>query len=144
MMSGSCQISVQKSQVRTMSTMTTTVIKPRIRGFICITSHPTGCEAHVKEQIDYVKSKAKVTPGPKKVLIIGSSTGYGLSTRIALAFGSGADTLGVFFEKAPEGGKPGTAGYYNSAAFEKFAKGEGLYAKSINGDAFSDAIKDQV
>jgi enoyl-[acyl-carrier protein] reductase/trans-2-enoyl-CoA reductase (NAD+) len=127
-----------------MSTMTTTVIKPRIRGFICITSHPTGCEAHVQEQINYVKSKPPIESGPKKVLVIGSSTGYGLASRIALAFGAGADTIGVFFEKPPEGGKPATAGYYNSTAFEKFAKAEGLYTKNFNGDAFSDEMKEQV
>jgi enoyl-[acyl-carrier protein] reductase / trans-2-enoyl-CoA reductase (NAD+) len=127
-----------------MSTMTTTVIKPRIRGFICITSHPTGCEAHVQEQINYVKSKPPIASGPKKVLVIGSSTGYGLASRIALAFGAGADTIGVFFEKPPENGKPATAGYYNSTAFEKFAKAQGLYAKNFNGDAYSDHMKQQV
>jgi len=127
-----------------MSTMTTTVIKPRIRGFICITSHPTGCEAHVQEQINYVKSQPPIQSGPKKVLVIGSSTGYGLASRIALAFGAGADTIGVFFEKLPEGGKPATAGYYNSAAFEKLAKAQGLYAKNFNGDAFSDEMKEKV
>jgi enoyl-[acyl-carrier protein] reductase / trans-2-enoyl-CoA reductase (NAD+) len=127
-----------------MNTITSAVIKPRIRGFICITSHPVGCAAHVQEQINYVKSKPKVDGAPKKVLVIGASTGYGLASRITAAFGGGAATLGVYFEKPPEGGKPATAGYYNSAAFEKAAKAEGLYAKNINGDAFSHAIKETV
>lgn len=115
------------------------VIKPRVRGFICVTAHPVGCEANVKEQIDYVTAHGPVD-GPKKVLVIGASTGYGLASRITAAFGSGAATLGVFFEK-PGDTKPGTAGWYNSAAFDKFATARGLYARSINGDAFSDAIK---
>jgi len=118
------------------------VIEPKIKGFVCITAHPSGCEAHVKEQIDYVKSKASVANGPKKVLVVGASTGYGLASRITAAFGCGADTLGVFFEKEAAGKRTATAGWYNSAAFEKLAKAEGLYAKSINGDAFSDEIKD--
>ena len=116
------------------------IIKPRVRGFMCITTHPVGCEANVKEQIDYVKSRGAID-GPKRVLVIGASTGYGLAARITAAFGCGADTLGVFFEKEGAEKKPGTAGWYNSAAFHKFAEAEGLYAKSINGDAFSDEIK---
>jgi len=107
---------------------------------MCITTHPVGCEANVKEQIDYVKSRGAID-GPKRVLVIGASTGYGLAARITAAFGCGADTLGVFFEKEGAEKKPGTAGWYNSAAFHKFAEAEGLYAKSINGDAFSDEIK---
>ncbi|QFU76728.1 trans-2-enoyl-CoA reductase family protein [Halioglobus maricola] len=117
------------------------IIKPRVRGFLCITTHPTGCEANVKKQIDYVKSQGVLADGPKRVLVIGASTGYGLASRISAAFGSGASTLGVFFEKEGTERKPGTAGWYNSAAFHKFAGEEGLYAKSINGDAFSDEIK---
>jgi enoyl-[acyl-carrier protein] reductase / trans-2-enoyl-CoA reductase (NAD+) len=117
------------------------IIKPKVRGFMCITTHPTGCEANVKEQIDYIKSQAKVDGMPKRVLVIGSSTGYGLAARITAAFGGGASTLGLFFEKEGTERKPGTAGWYNSAAFHKFAEEEGLYAKSINGDAFSDEIK---
>ncbi|WP_461516444.1 enoyl-ACP reductase FabV [Porticoccus sp.] len=116
------------------------IIKPRVRGFMCITTHPVGCEANVKQQIDYVKSKGAID-GPKRVLVIGASTGYGLAARITAAFGCGADTLGIFFEKEGAEKKPGTAGWYNSAAFHKFAEAEGLYAKSINGDAFSDEIK---
>lgn len=117
------------------------IIKPRVRGFICVTTHPAGCEANVKQQIDYVEAKGPVVNGPKKVLVIGSSTGYGLAARITAAFGSGADTLGVFFERPGSESKPGTAGWYNSAAFEKFAHEKGLYARSINGDAFSDEVK---
>ena len=120
------------------------IIKPKIRGFICTTTHPTGCELNVKEQIEFTKSKGEVKNGPKKVLVIGSSSGYGLASRITAAFGSGAATLGVFFEKPATEKKTGTAGWYNAAAFEKFAKEEGLYAKSINGDAFSNEARDKV
>lgn len=119
------------------------VIKPKIRGFFCLTSHPVGCAANVDRQIDYVKQQGPIPGGPKKVLVIGASTGYGLASRITAAFGSQADTLGVFFEKPPTERKPGTAGWYNSVAFERAAKAAGLYAKSINGDAFSDEIKQQ-
>lgn len=118
------------------------IVKPRIRGFVCITAHPAGCEAKVRNEIAVAKS-AKKDGGPKKVLVIGASTGYGLSTRIAAAFGHGADTLGVFFERPSLKGKPASAGWYNSVAFEKAAREEGLYAKSINGDAFSNEIKEQ-
>jgi enoyl-[acyl-carrier protein] reductase/trans-2-enoyl-CoA reductase (NAD+) len=117
------------------------IIKPRVRGFMCVTTHPVGCEANVKQQIDYVKSFGAIPNGPKNVLILGASTGYGLASRIVSAFGSGAKTLGVFFEREGTADKPGTPGWYNSAAFHKFAEAEGLYAKSINGDAFSDEIK---
>ena len=116
------------------------IIKPRIRGFVCITSHPKGCEAKVREEIEVARS-SKEKGGPKKVLIIGSSTGYGLSTRIASAFCHDAATLGVFFERPSMKGKPASAGWYNSVAFEKAAHEAGLYAKSINGDAFSDEVK---
>ncbi len=116
------------------------IVKPRIRGFVCITAHPKGCEAKVRQEIEVAKAAAK-EGGPKKVLVIGSSTGYGLSTRIASAFSYGADTLGVFFERPSMKGKPASAGWYNSVAFEKAAHEAGLYAKSINGDAFSDEIK---
>lgn len=117
------------------------IIKPRIRGFICTTTHPVGCEANVLEQINITKAKGKIANGPKKVLVVGSSSGYGLSSRITAAFGSDAATLGVFFEKPSSEKKPGTAGWYNSAAFDKFAKAEGLYSKSINCDAFSHEAK---
>lgn len=119
------------------------IIKPKVRGFMCITSHPQGCEANVKEQIDYVKAQGPIANGPKKVLVIGASTGYGLASRITAAFGCGADTLGIFFEKEGSEKRPASAGWYNSAAFHKFADAEGLYAKSINGDAFSTQLKDQ-
>lgn len=117
------------------------IIKPRVRGFMCVTTHPVGCAANVRQQIDYVKSRGAIADGPKRVLVIGASTGYGLASRITAAFGSGAATLGVFFEREGAEDKPGSAGWYNSAAFHQFAEAEGLYAKSINGDAFSDAIK---
>ncbi|TDS64319.1 enoyl-ACP reductase FabV [Myroides indicus] len=119
------------------------IIQPRTRGFICLTSHPEGCAENVQQQIDYIKSKGIIKNGPKNVLIIGASTGFGLASRIATAFGSNAATIGVFFEKPATEGRPGTAGWYNSAAFEKEAHLAGLYAKSINGDAFSDEIKKQ-
>lgn len=119
------------------------IIKPRTRGFICLTSHPEGTAQNIKNQIAYVQSKGKIENGPKKVLVIGASTGFGISSRITAAFGSGAATIGVFFEKPATEGKPGTAGWYNSAAFENEAHEAGLYAKSINGDAFSDEIKKQ-
>ena len=117
------------------------IIKPRVRGFICVTTHPVGCEANVKQQIEYVKAQGPIAGGPKKVLVIGASTGYGLAARITAAFGSDAATLGVFFERAGSETKPGTPGWYNTAAFDKFATEKGLYAKSINGDAFSREIK---
>ncbi|MGQ6231487.1 enoyl-ACP reductase FabV [Enterobacter chengduensis] len=119
------------------------IIQPRTRGFICLTAHPDGALQSVKNQIEHVKSKGTLANGPKKVLVIGASTGFGLSSRIEAAFGSGAATIGVFFEKPATEGKMGTAGWYNSAAFEKEAQAAGLYAKSINGDAFSDEVKQQ-
>ena len=119
------------------------IIEPRTRGFICLTSHPVGCEQNVKNQIAYIKSKGNIE-GAKKVLVLGASTGFGLASRITSAFGSNAATIGVFFDKAPTPGRPGSPGYYNTAAFEKHAHQEGLYAKSINGDAFSNEIKQQV
>ena len=118
------------------------IIEPRTRGFICLTSHPKGCEQNVIDQIEYIKSKGAID-GAKKVLVIGASTGFGLASRITSAFGSGAATLGVFFEKPPAEGRPASPGWYNSAAFEKEAHKAGLYAKSINGDAFSNEIKKQ-
>jgi enoyl-[acyl-carrier protein] reductase / trans-2-enoyl-CoA reductase (NAD+) len=118
------------------------IIEPRMRGFICLTAHPEGCAQSVKNQIAYVKSKGKIN-GPKRVLVVGASTGFGLASRISAAFGSDASTIGVFFEKEPAEGKTATPGWYNSAAFEQEAKKAGLYAKSINGDAFSKEIKQQ-
>ncbi|WP_417861004.1 enoyl-ACP reductase FabV [Winogradskyella sediminis] len=118
------------------------IIEPKTRGFICLTAHPKGCEQNVLKQIEYIKSKP-TTNGPKKVLVIGASTGFGLASRITSAYGSNASTIGVFFEKPPKEGRPASPGWYNSAAFETQAHKDGLYAKSINGDAFSNEIKDQ-
>ena len=117
------------------------IIKPRVRGFLCITTHPTGCDVNVRRQMEYVKGKGPIEGGPKRLLVIGASTGYGLASRVTAAFGSGAATLGVFFEKEGTEKKTATAGWYNSAAFHRYAEADGLYAKSINGDAFSDEIK---
>lgn len=119
------------------------VVEPRVKDYICTTAHPVGCAENVKNQIKYVKAQPKVK-GPKKVLVIGASTGYGLASRIAVAFGYDADTLGVMFEKESNGRRTATAGFYNTRAFEEEAKKAGLYAKSINGDAFSLEIKQQV
>lgn len=118
------------------------IIEPRMRGFICLTSHPKGCEQNVLNQIAYVKSKGPIE-GPKRVLVIGASTGFGLASRITSAFGSQASTIGVFFEKEPQEGKTASPGWYNSAAFHTAAHQAGLYAKSINGDAFSDEVKNK-
>ncbi|HEY0922035.1 enoyl-ACP reductase FabV [Rheinheimera pacifica] len=119
------------------------VIQPKIRGFICTNAHPVGCAEHVKEQIEYVKKAGPVANGPKNVLVIGASTGYGLASRITAAFGSGAKTLGIFFEKEPTDSKTASAGWYNTAAFEQAAQAEGLWNKHINGDAFTDELKAQ-
>ena len=118
------------------------IVKPKIRGFICTTAHPDGCREIVKSQIDYVKGKGKIN-GPKKVLVIGASMGYGLASRISAAYGCGAATIGVIFDKQGSGSKTASAGWYNTAAFEKYAHEDGLYAKTINGDAFSREIKDE-
>lgn len=119
------------------------ILKPKVRGFVCVTTHPEGCFANIKEQIDYILSKPTIVNGPKKVLVIGASTGYGLSSRISGAFGSKADTFGVFFERPSDNGKPASPGWYNSIAFETAAHEAGFYAKSINGDAYSNEIKQQ-
>ncbi|WP_439135591.1 enoyl-ACP reductase FabV [Pseudomaricurvus sp.] len=119
------------------------IIKPKVRGFICTTAHPEGCAAHVQEQIEYIKDQGAIADAPKNVLVIGCSNGYGLASRITAAFGGGANTLGVCFEKPPTEKRTASAGYYNTVAFEKAAKAEGLYAESINGDAFSDECKEK-
>lgn len=119
------------------------IIKPKTRGFICTTTHPTGCAANINEQIARVEADGKITNGPKNVVVIGASTGYGLASRITAAFGCGAATLGIFLEKPARENKPGSAGWYNSGAFEEAARKEGLYAKSINGDAFSNEMRDR-
>jgi len=119
------------------------IIKPKVRGFVCVTAHPTGCAAHIQQQIDYVKSQGPIANGPKKVLVIGASTGFGLSSRITAAFGSGAATLGIFFERPSEEGRSATPGWYNTIAFTQAARAAGLYAHNLNGDAFSDDMKKQ-
>ena len=119
------------------------IIKPKIRGFICTNAHPVGCAESVQRQISYVKQQEYVANGPKNVLVIGASTGYGLASRIVSAFGHGAKTLGIFFEKPGTERKTGSAGWYNTAAFQQQADAAGLWAKNINGDAFSDEIKQQ-
>ena len=118
------------------------IIEPRIRGFICMTAHPGGCAAHVTEQIDYVRSRPAVT-GPRRVLVIGASTGYGLASRVTAAFAGNADTVGVFFERPATRRRTASAGWYNSAAFERQAAAAGRGAWSINGDAFSNEVREQ-
>lgn len=120
------------------------IIEPKIRGFVCVTAHPAGCARHVAQQIEVVRRRGPMPDGPKRVLVLGASTGYGLASRIAAAFGSGAATIGVFFERPGTDGKPATAGWYNSAAFENEARAAGHYARSFNGDAFSDEMKREV
>lgn len=119
------------------------IIKPKVRGFVCVTTHPVGCAANVHRQIEYVRSKEKIPNGPKRVLVLGASTGYGLGSRINAAFGSGAATVGVFFERPPAENRPATAGWYNSVAFEKEAHAAGLFARSVNADAFSDETREK-
>ncbi len=119
------------------------VVEPKVKGFICTTAHPVGCEESVRRQIAYCKEKGMVE-GPKKVLVIGASTGYGLASRIAVTYGYGAGTIGVSYEKEAKGKRTATAGWYNTKAFEKLAKEDGYYAKSFNGDGFSKEMKDQV
>jgi enoyl-[acyl-carrier protein] reductase / trans-2-enoyl-CoA reductase (NAD+) len=120
------------------------IIQPKVRGFICINAHPQGCAANVQEQIAFIQKQPSIVGGPKNVLVIGSSTGYGLASRITAAFGCGANTLGVFFERPGTDKKTASAGYYNAAAFDELARAKGLYSESINGDAFSNEIKQQV
>jgi enoyl-[acyl-carrier protein] reductase/trans-2-enoyl-CoA reductase (NAD+) len=118
------------------------IIAPKMRGFICTTAHPAGCAENVRGQIEYAE-KTKLQDGPRRVLVIGSSTGYGLAARIAAAFSCGAATLGAFYEKPAAKGRTATAGWYNNLAFERIAKESGLIAESINGDAFSNAVKQE-
>lgn len=117
------------------------IIHPKVRGFVCVTTHPVGCEANVREQIGVVKQAGAIDGGPKNVLVIGASTGYGLASRITAAFGCGANTVGVFLEREPTEKRPATAGWYNSVAFENAARAAGLKSASVNGDAFSDELK---
>ncbi len=120
------------------------IVKPKVRGFICTTAHPVGCEAAVKQQIDYVKAQPKTENGPKKVLVVGSSMGYGLASRISAAYSCGAATIGVMFDREGSDTRTGTSGWYNTKAFEKFANADGIYAKTVNGDANSAECKQQV
>jgi len=120
------------------------IVKPKVRGFICTTAHPLGCAQHVQEQIDYVQKQGVIANGPKSVLVIGASTGYGLASRIMAAFGCQAATIGVFFEREAEGKRTATAGWYNSVGFEQKAHAAGLYATSFNGDGFSDEMRQKV
>lgn len=129
--------------MRRHDTLRRMIIKPRVRGFVCVTAHPDGCDAHVREWISHVRSRGPIKEGPRKVLVIGASTGYGLATRVTAAFGSGADTLGVFYERPSQEDRPATPGWYNSLAFTAAAREAGLRASNINGDAFSDDIKKQ-
>ncbi|WP_375449780.1 enoyl-ACP reductase FabV [uncultured Devosia sp.] len=117
------------------------IIEPKIRGFICTTAHPVGCATNVQRQIDHVVVKGPVPSGFKRVLVLGCSTGYGLASRIVTTFGSGADTVGVSFERPPAEGKTASAGWYNNRAFEQRAKAAGRVAVTVEGDAFSNAIK---
>ena len=119
------------------------IIKPKVRGFICTTAHPEGCKALVRSQIEYVKAQKHSAKGPKKVLVIGASMGYGLASRISAAYSYGAATVGVIFDRAASGSRTATSGWYNTAAFEQIASEDGLYAKTINGDAYSKEIKDK-
>jgi enoyl-[acyl-carrier protein] reductase/trans-2-enoyl-CoA reductase (NAD+) len=119
------------------------IIKPKVRGFVCVTAHPAGCAAHVGEWINLVKSRNPIRGGPRRALVIGASTGYGLASRVTAAFGCGAGTLGIFYERPSEDGRTATPGWYNSIAFTKAARAAGLFAGNINGDAFSDEIKAQ-
>lgn len=118
------------------------VVEPKVKGFMCTTAHPVGCKAAVKAQIDYVKAQPK-SEGSKKVLVLGASMGYGLASRIAVTYSCDADTIGVIFDKAGKEKRTGSAGWYNTAAFEEFAAADGYYAKSVNGDAFSQEIKEE-
>lgn len=118
------------------------IVQPKVKGFMCTTAHPEGCRTAVRQQIDYIKSMPKAE-GPKKVLVIGSSMGYGLASRIAVTYACDADTIGIIFDKPGKEKRTGSAGWYNTAAFEEFASADGYYAKTINGDAYSQEIKDQ-
>ena len=120
------------------------IVEPKVRGFVCVTAHPMGCAAAVRRQLEVVRANGAIAGGPARVLVIGASTGYGLASRVVAAFGCGAATLGIFFERPGTAKRPGSAGWYHSAAFHEAAGEAGLHALSINGDAFSDALKDQV
>lgn len=118
------------------------IVKPRIKGFLCTTAHPAGCAADVDRQIAHAREKGPIEKGPGRVLVIGASGGYGLASRISAAFGAGAATIGVFFERPAVKARTASPGWYKTAAFTARAGAEGLYAENINGDAFSERIKD--
>ena len=120
------------------------IIKPRIRGFICTTAHPVGCAALVREQIDYTVGRGPFRQAPRNVLVVGASGGYGLASRIVAGFGAGAKTIGLSFEKEPDGERTASAGWYNNLAFDRAAAARGLYARSISADAFADATKQRI
>lgn len=121
------------------------VVEPKIRGFLCTTAHPVGCAKNVEDQVEITKKIIKdPEASPKNVLVIGASTGYGLSSRIVSAFGYNANTIGVIFERPASGNRTASPGWYNTVAFENKAQDSGLYAKTINGDAFSEEIKQKV
>ena len=120
------------------------LIKPRIRGFICITAHPTGCAALVNEHIGWVRGEAPIVNGPRKVLVIGGSGGYGLASRIVAGFGASASTLCLSYEKEPAEDRTASSGWYNNLAFDRAASRRHLYARSVNADAFADATKAEI
>lgn len=120
------------------------IIKPRVRGFICTTAHPVGCAALIDAYVGWTKAQPPIAGGPRNVLVIGGSGGYGLASRIVSGFGAGARTLCVSFEKEPAADRTGTAGWYNNLAFDSLAAAQSLYARSLNADAFADATKEQV
>ncbi len=120
------------------------IIKPKVRNFLCLTAHPIGCQQRVHQDLNYVKTHGLIKNGAKKALILGASTGYGLASRMAIAAGMGAKTLGVMFEKPSDGKRTATPGFYNDAALVSALTAEGIYAKTMNGDAFSQTCKDAV
>jgi len=117
------------------------IIKPSVRGFVCVTCHPMGCKKHIEEEIEYTRQSGPIEGGPKNVLVVGASTGYGLSSRIVPTYAWGANTIGVFFERPSTESRAGTAGWYNSYYFKQLAQKDGYYAENVNGDAFSYDIK---
>ena len=121
--------------------MAVQIVKPRIRGFICTNAHPVGCQANILSQIDEIKEDIPYKETSLNALVIGASTGYGLASRIALTYAYGAKTLGLLYERPADGRRTASAGYYNTAAFHQQAAADGFLAESLNGDAFSDAMK---
>ena len=120
------------------------IVHPKVKGFICTTAHPVGCSANVEEQVRLIRQRGLIQNAPRRVLVIGASTGYGLASRITAAFGGAASTIGVFFERPASEGRTASAGWYNTAAFQREADDAKLYARNVNGDAFSNAVKEKV